>query len=289
MAEVAGRRTPTIRLRRLAGELRRLRVEAKLTVEKVTVETGLDQSSLYRIERALNKPQRRTVMTLLKLYQVDEDRQATLLGWLKESGQTGWFHAYEPFLLEQYQAYVAFEHEAEALKNYESLFIPGLLQTAEYARAVVSGAAIGRSLDDEAVQRRIDVRMQRQSVLTRPVPMQLHVVLDEAVIRREVGGAQVMRAQLDHLVRACEMPNVRVQVVPFGAGVYPGMLGSFVVMDFSDPFDAPLVYVDGLAGDIFLEGGEDVARFSRTFDAIAEAALSEDLSTTLIQEAAKAA
>lgn len=287
MAEVAGRRAPTIRLRRLAAELRRLRVEAKLTVEAVTAETGLDQSSLYRIERAQNKPQRRTVMTLLQLYQVDKERQTTLLGWLKESGQTGWFQAYEPYLLEQYQAYVAFEHEAESLKNYESLFIPGLLQTADYARAIITGAGAGRSLDADAVQRRIDVRMRRQSVLTRPVPMQLHAVVDEAAIRRELGGVPIMRDQLDHLVQVCAMPNVRVQVVPFEAGVYPGMLGSFVVMDFPDPFDAPLVYVDGLAGDIFLESGDDVARFARMFDAIAKAALSQAQSRKLIQEAAK--
>ncbi|MFI5494223.1 Scr1 family TA system antitoxin-like transcriptional regulator [Actinoplanes sp. NPDC051859] len=289
MAEVAGRRAPTIRLRRLASELRRLRVEAKLTVEKVTKETGLDQSSLYRIERALNKPQRRTVITLLQLYQVEKDRQTTLLGWLKESGQTGWFQVHEPFLPEQYQAYVAFEHEAEALKNYESLFIPGLLQTAEYARAVIVDADLGRSLDADAADSRVDVRMQRQSVFTRPVPMQLHAVVDEAALRREVGSAQIMRAQLERLAHACALPNVRLQVVPFKAGAHPGMPGSFVIMDFADPFDAPLVYVDGIAGDAFLETGEDVARFARTFDLIAQAALSPAQSKKMIQEAAKAA
>ncbi|MGK5677742.1 helix-turn-helix domain-containing protein [Actinoplanes sp. URMC 104] len=286
---MAGRRTPTIRLRRLAAELRRLRVAAQLTVEAVTEATGLDQSSLYRIERAQNKPQRRTVTTLLQLYQVDRERQATLLGWLKESGQTGWFQVYEPYLPEQYQAYVAFEHEAERLKNYESLFVPGLLQTAEYAHAVIADADAGRSLKADDVQRRVDVRMQRQSVLSRPVPMQLHAVVDEAAIRRTVGGAEVMRAQLTHLVKASSLPNVRLQVVPFAAGAHPGMPGSFVVMDFADPFDAPLVYVDGIAGDAFLETEEDVARFARTFDLIAQAALSETQSRKLIQEAARAA
>lgn len=288
MAEVAGRRAPTIRLRRLAAELRRLRVAAGLTVESVTEVTGLDQSSLYRIERAQNKPQRRTVTTLLQLYKVDQERQATLLGWLKESGQTGWFQVYEPFLPEQYQAYVAFEHEAERLKNYESLFVPGLLQTEDYARAVIEGVEAGKGLSSEDVLRRVEVRVQRQAVLARPVPMQLHAVVDEAAIRRQVGGAQVMRDQLAHLVRACSMPNVRLQVVPFGAGAHPGMPGSFVVMDFADPFDAPLVYTDGIAGDAFLETGEDVARFAGTFDLIAKAALSPAHTKNLIQEAAKA-
>lgn len=285
MAEVAGRRAPTIRLRRLASELRRLRVAAGLTVEAVTEATGLDQSSLYRIERAQNKPQRRTVLTLLQLYRVEAERRATLLGWLKESGQTGWFQVYEPFLPEQYQAYVAFEHEAERLKNYETLFIPGLLQTTDYARAVITGAA-SKELDPADVERRVEVRIQRQAVLSRPVPMQLHALVDESAIRREVGGSEVMQAQLAHLVRAAGMPNIRLQVVPFGAGAHAGMPGSFVVMDFADPFDAPLVYVDGIAGDAFLETEEDIARFARTFDLIAEAALSPTQSKKLIQQAA---
>ena len=285
MAEVAGRRAPTIRLRRLASELRRLRVAAGLTVEAVTEATGLDQSSLYRIERAQNKPQRRTVLTLLQLYRVEAERRATLLGWLKESGQTAWFQVYEPFLPEQYQAYVAFEHEAERLKNYETLFIPGLLQTTDYARAVITGAA-SKELDPADVERRVEVRIQRQAVLSRPVPMQLHALVDESAIRREVGGSEVMQAQLAHLVRAAGMPNIRLQVVPFGAGAHAGMPGSFVVMDFADPFDAPLVYVDGIAGDAFLETEEDIARFARTFDLIAEAALSPTQSKKLIQQAA---
>lgn len=111
--------------------------------------------------------------------------------------------------------------------------------------------------------------------------------MDEAVIRRVVGGAGIMRDQLEHLVRAAAMPNVRLPVVPFGAGAHPGMPGSFVVMDFADPFDAPLVYTDGIAGDAFLETAEDVPRFARTFDTITKAALSTAQTKKLIQEAAK--
>jgi transcriptional regulator with XRE-family HTH domain len=272
-----------------AAELKRLRVGAGFNIEQVTEQTGLDQSSLYRIERGLNKPQRRTVMTLLKLYEVSGDRQTTLLGWLKESGQTDWFQVYEPHLPEQYQAYVAFEYEAESLLNFESMFMPGLLQTEDYARAVVDRVTAGEGLTAEDIQRRIEVRMQRQSVLHRPTPMQLYAVIDEAAIRREVGGAQVMRAQLEHLVRACAMPQVRIQIVPFGAGAHPGMPGSFVVMQFADPFDAPLVYTDGSAGDAFLETERDVARFASKFETIAGLALSQTQSKKMIQEAARSA
>jgi len=257
-----------------------------MTVERAGVRTGLDQSSFYRIERALNRPQRRTVLALLDLYGVtDEGRRETLLSWLKDSGQQGWFQVYEPFLPEQYQTFIGFEYEAESLQNYESLFIPGLLQTEEYARAVIRGVLHG--ISEEDLRPRVEVRMQRQSVLRRPSPMQLHAIVDEAALHRVVGGPAVMRAQLDHLVRAAATPQVRLQVVPFGAGAHPGMPGSFVVMNFTDPFDAPLVYVDSMAGDLFLEAAEDVRRFTATFDQIAAGALSPAQTKKMVQEAAK--
>ena len=286
--DVAGRKAPTIRLRRLAAELKRLRVAAGMTVEFAADKTGLDPSSFYRIERALNRPQRRTVLALLDLYGVtDEGRRATLLSWLRDSGQQGWFQVYEPYLPEQYQTFIGFEYEAEKLLNYESLFIPGLLQTEEYARAVIHGVVPTISAED--LERRVDVRMQRQSVLHRPTPMQLTAVIDEAAIRRTVGGPTVMQVQLRHLVEASSSPHIKLQVVPFGAGAHPGMPGSFVVMGFTDPFDAPLVYVDSMAGDLFLEAGDEVARFEATFDRIAAEALTPTQSKKMIQEAAKAA
>lgn len=286
--DVAGRKAPTIRLRRLAGELKRLRVAAGLKQDDVAERTGLDASSIYRIERALNRPQRRTVMTLLSLYGVtDEGRKATLLGWLKDSGQQGWFQIYEPYLPEQYQTYIGFEYEAESLRNYESLFVPGLLQTEAYARAVISGVVPTISAED--VQRRVEVRMQRQIVFQRPAPMQLWAIIDEAAIRREVGGPSVMRAQLERLVEASVSPHTRLQVVPFGAGAHPGMPGSCIVMSFADPFDAPLVYLDSLAGDLFLETADDVERFSATFERIAAQALTPAQTKKMIQEAAKTA
>jgi transcriptional regulator with XRE-family HTH domain len=287
MDVAAARKAPTIRLRRLAGELKRLRVDARLRIEDVVKHTGLDQSSIYRIERAMNKPQRRTVMTLLNLYQVPSQRQEILLGWLKDSGQQGWFRVYEPFLPEQYQAYIGLEYEAESLRNFEPLFVPGLLQTEDYAHAVIQGVVDG--ISEEDVQRRVDVRMQRQSVLHRPTPMRLHAVVDEAAIRREVGGPEIMHGQLLRLVQASASPHIRLQVVPFGAGAHPGMPGSFVVMDFADPFDAPLVYTDSMMGDAFLETADDVARFTKTFERITEKALSPSQSKKMIQDAAKAA
>jgi transcriptional regulator with XRE-family HTH domain len=281
------RKIPTVKLRRLAGELKRLRVAAGITIDEVVKRTGIDQSSIYRIERAFNKPQRRTVTTLLDLYEVDEERRETLLAWLKESGQQGWLQAHEPYLLEQYQAYVSFEYEAERLLNYETLFVPGLLQTSDYARAVVEGGGRSLNFTAEDVQRRVDVRMRRQSVLHRPVAMQLHSLVDEAAIRRQVGGPEIMREQIQHLVTASSAANVTLQVVPFGAGAHPGMSGAFTVMHFADPLDVPLVYAEGATGNNFLEAEGDVASFASRFDFIARQALSPAQTRKLLQEAAK--
>lgn len=283
---MATRKAPSIRLRRLAGELKRLRVAADLKQEHVAERTGLDASSIYRIERAMNKPQRRTVLTLLDLYGVkDPDRRATLLDWLKDPGDGQiWFQRYELFLTEEMALYVRLEHEAESLRSYESMLVPGLLQTEDYARAITRTMT---GLPAEEVERRVQVRMHRKDVLNRPTPLRLRAVLDEAAIRRVVGGPAVMRAQLELLLAACDHPYTVLQIMPFSAGEYPAMIGNFVLMDFATPFDAPVVYVESSAGDAFLEREEDVARYSGYFEEITSRALPPDESRALIGEAAR--
>lgn len=284
MSAVPPRKAPTIRLRRLAAELKRLRVEAGLTQEQTAERTGIDPSSLYRVERAMNKPQRRTVLHLMDIYGVtDPALRETMMGWLKESVQQGWVQIYEPYLPEHYQTYIQFEYDAERIRNYESLFLPGLLQTEDYARAVVKGIAPGLSAED--VKARVDVRMRRQSVLSRPTtPLQLTAVVDEATIRRMVGGPAVMEAQLERLIEASAEPNITLQVVPFSAGAHPGMPGSFVVMEYAAQIDPPLVYSDSMVGDVFLEAEEDVDRFSTAFEQIASKALSAAQTRKLLKE-----
>ncbi|MEU4425356.1 helix-turn-helix transcriptional regulator [Actinoplanes sp. NPDC024001] len=279
-------RPPSIRLRRLAAELKRLRVAAALRQEEVAEQTGLDASSIYRIERAMNKPQRRTVTTLLDLYGVtDPGRRATLLDWLKDPGQQTWIKEFTPELPEIYGAYVGFEHEAESLRWTASMFVPALLQTEEYARALLSEGAKVVPTD---VAQRATVRMHRQSILYRPIPARLWVILDEAVLRRVVGSPELMHRQLDKLVASAGRPNIRLQVVPFSEGVHLGMEGDFVMLDFADPNDPPLVYADGLAGVALREKAEDVARFAAIFDTIAEHALPPGESRTMIESAARA-
>jgi transcriptional regulator with XRE-family HTH domain len=274
---------PTVRLRRLAGRLRRLRTARGLSREDVAEATGVNPATLYRIEKARVRPQARTLMTLLNIYEVPDDERAGLLRLLKESAKSGWLQSYSEELPEEYSAYIEFEGEARSIWNYESLYIPGLLQTEEYARAAIPGGM--PSLSREEVTGRLDVRMQRKTVLDRDSPLQLWAICDEAALHRVVGGYQTMRQQLVALVEASERPNVTLQVIPFDVGAHPGMPGSFVVMDFAD--DPNVVYIDSMAGDLFLEEEVDVRRYTAYYDHLRALALNPAASVGLITKRAE--
>ncbi|MFI9010712.1 helix-turn-helix domain-containing protein [Actinosynnema sp. NPDC053489] len=271
---------PTIRLRRLAGQLRRLREGTGLRREDVEERGGLHPTTLYRIETARSRPQYRTLDMLLKLYAVPTDEQVRLKALYKQSAGEGWIRPWHEQLPEGYTAYISFEREARGLRHYAGTSIPGLLQTPEYARAVTRGVLHGATADQ--VEDVVTARIDRQAVLTKEEPLRFWVVLDEASLHREVGGPGVMRAQLTRLLRAAEAPNITIQVVPFGSGAHPGMPGQFIVMDFGDPLDTDLIYIDGPAGEIFLESEADIERFRADFDQLVAVAGSPDDSLALI-------
>ncbi|GAA1937754.1 helix-turn-helix domain-containing protein [Kitasatospora viridis] len=280
-----GQRPPTVRLRRLAAELRRLRADADLTREDVTRETGINPATLYRIETARGKPQQRTLMALLKLYEVSQSQLAELVALSQGADAQGWLRPYHSELPEEYTAYISFEAEARSVRNYESLFIPGLLQTEDYARAVIrSGLPMA---DSRVVEQRVQARLERQAALTGERPLHLWAITDEAAIRRIVGGPEVMSAQLRYLVSAGEAPNVTIQVIPFAAGAHAGMPGSFVLMSFPDSEDPEIIYIDSMAGDLFLEAEVDVRRYELLFDNLRAVALGPDDSTNLIKKVAE--
>ena len=274
------RQTPTVRLRRLAAELRTLRTSSGLTRDAVVERTGINVATLYRIEHARVRPQTRTLRTLLDLYGVDEQQQADLVALLRDARQRGWLHAYQSELPEQYTTYIGFEGEARSVWNYESLFIPGLLQTEDYARAVIRAVLPWASRDE--VERRVEVRMERQDVLHNDNPLELWVIMDEAALRRQVGGRPVMQAQLGHLVEAADLPNVTFQVIPFDVGAHAGMPGSFVFMQFGEAAIPDVVYIDSMAGDLFLEADADVRRYRLVFEHLRAVAVSPDESRSLV-------
>jgi transcriptional regulator with XRE-family HTH domain len=274
------RSTPTVRHRRLAAELRRLRESAGLTQEDVSERTGKDRSTLYRLENAQQRPQRSTLIQLLDLYGTDQERRAELLTLLREAGQRGWMQLDRSDLREIYADYISFESEARSVSDYESLFIPGLLQTEDYARAVIRGAL--PQATEEQVESRVTARMERQALLTRDNPLQLWAIMDEAAARRIVGGPAVMREQLARVRDTAALPNVTVQVIPYDAGAHPGMPGSFIVLEFPDPADQSLVYIDSMAGDLFLEDDMEIRRYILMFEHLRAAALRPDESVTLL-------
>ncbi|MEV6983211.1 helix-turn-helix transcriptional regulator [Sphaerisporangium sp. NPDC051017] len=247
----------------MASELRRLRTAADLTREEVTERTGINGATLYRLETARARPQARTLKALLDLYDVDGQQRGELAALLKESNERGWLHTFEPELPDQYAAYISFEQEGRRLLNFESLFVPGLLQTEDYARAVIRGTLPMASRDE--VDGRLEARMQRQALLVKDEPPHLWAVIDEAVLHRHVGGGKVMRAQLQRLHDAADQPNVTLQVVPFVGGAHPGMHGSFIIMQF-ERGNADIVYLESMTNDLFLESETDIKRYNLVFE-----------------------
>jgi transcriptional regulator with XRE-family HTH domain len=279
---VPARTQPTVRLRRLAARLRRLRSAAGLSREDVAEQTGINPATLYRIETSKVRPQARTLAALLNLYGVEGGDRVSLIQLLKDSAQRGWLQAYQDELPEEYGAYIEFEGEARAVWNYESLFIPGLLQTEAYARAVIRGV-LPTATGDE-VEQRVAARLERQAVLARDRPLQIWAIVDEASIRRVVGSAQVMHDQLLRLVNVAELAHVTLQLIPYNAGAHAGMPGSFVVMDFAT--DPNVVYLDSMAGDLFLEEEAEVRRYAGLFEHLRAVALSPDATKQLLVSAA---
>ncbi|MCB8906326.1 MULTISPECIES: helix-turn-helix transcriptional regulator [unclassified Streptomyces] len=276
---------PTVRLRRLAAELRRLRAEAGLTREDVTRRTGINEATLYRIERSRARPQRRTLVSLLDTYRADEAHRTDLLALQSGANDQGWLRPYHSELPEEYTAYIGFEAEARTVRNYESLFVPGLAQTEQYATEVVRGVLPVASRKE--VAQRVQARMERQALLTGERPLQLRAIVDEAALRRAVGGREVMRGQARHLLALMAEPHVTFQVIPFEKGAHAGMTGSFVHMDFPHADDPGLVYLDTPAGDLFLESETEIRRYKSMFEHLQAVALGPDDSAGLLARVAE--
>ncbi|MFC4900933.1 helix-turn-helix domain-containing protein [Streptosporangium amethystogenes subsp. fukuiense] len=268
-----------MRLRRLASELRRLRQAAGLSQDDVTEKTHVNIVTLYRIETAKTKPQLRTLLALLDIYGVTGDTRADLIALQKEAKQRGWLHSFEASLPDQYTALIGLEAEAEQAINYESLFIPGLLQTEDYIRAMIRG--VRPTATDEEIENRVSARLQRQALLEGDTPLRLWAILDQAALLRRVGGDSVMRAQLKHLAQQARRPHITIQVIPFSAGAHPGMPGSFIVLKFAeDNFD--VVYIDSMAGDLFLEKESDIEMYNHMCQHLRAIALSPADTTALL-------
>ncbi len=266
----------------MAGELRRLRETNELTREDVAERTGINEATLYRIETARVRPQRRTLMGMLDLYGVVDPQRSEILALLRQADEQSWLRPYHADLPDAYTTYISFEAEAQSVRNYESLFVPGLLQSEGYAQAVIQGVL--PTATSKQVDQRVQARMERQAVFDKEDPLKLWAILDEASLRRAVGGTKVMKDQLERLLQLSEQSHVTLQVIPFKAGAHPGMPGSFVLIDFPDPADPSLVYIDSMGGDLFLEAEVDVRRYEQSFDHLRAMALSPGASANLVSD-----
>ncbi|MER6206175.1 MULTISPECIES: helix-turn-helix transcriptional regulator [unclassified Streptomyces] len=278
---------PAVRRRKLGAELRALRAEAGLTSGEAARLVGWHQSKVSRIETGASGVKPPDVRLLLDAYQVGDPQLRDMLLVLAGSDDVGgrhhWWHAYRGVLPPAYRDFISLESQASTLRTLETSVVPGLLQTPEYARAVTRAAVGGPDNDGpERLDALVQVRMARQDVLRADPPLALSVVLDEAVLRREVGGPGVMARQLDRLVEAARLPQVRLQVLPFAAGAHIGITGPFVIFSFPSTSDLDVVVLDHLTSSLYLERKEDLEAYSEAFSTLQFHALSPEDSSDYI-------
>jgi transcriptional regulator with XRE-family HTH domain len=272
------RRSPTIRRRRLGVELRRHREAAGITIEVVAERLGCSTSKVSRIETGHTGAAPRDVADILDIYGVPESVRPELVQIAREAKQKGWWH---PFSTVLNRAYVGLEAAARSIRTYEQQVVPGLLQSEEYAIAMIRAARLGDT--DTEIEQRVHVRMARQSLLTQDDPIDLRVVLDEAVLSRPVGGDDVMRDQLMRLIEAARLPNVIIQILPFVAGPHAGMDGTFVILEFEEDEDADVVFAENATGGLFLEKAEELRKYHSIFETIRATALDPEESIEMIE------
>ncbi|GGQ26002.1 helix-turn-helix domain-containing protein [Streptosporangium pseudovulgare] len=244
----------------LGAQLRRLREGRGITLEEAGYAIRASHSKISRMELGRVSFRVRDVADLLTLYGVtDDDERRSLLSLVERANQTGWWHNYNDVLPNWFETYVGLEESASGIRNYEVQFVPGLLQSEDYARAVI---LLGfPAAGEEELERRVRLRMARQRVLRGTDPPHLWAVLDEAVLRRPLGGAEVMRGQIDHILAALELPNVTVQIVPFSVGGHAAAGGPFSILRFAQPDLPDIVYLEQLTSAVYLEKRDEVERY----------------------------
>jgi hypothetical protein len=244
----------------LGAHLRRLREAQGVSREDAGWEIRASESKISRMELGRVGFKERDVADLLTLYGVDdEDERNRLLTLARQANSPGWWHRYGDVLPSWFQSYLGLEASAALIRTYEVQFVPGLLQIEGYARAVVR-LGHGRARPEE-IDRRVALRMQRQAILDRPGPAQLWAVVDEAVLRRPIGGTEEMRAQLEALLEATSRPNVRLQIVPFDAGGHSAAGGAFTILRFPDQELPDVVYIEQLTSALYLDKRDDVEHY----------------------------
>ncbi|MEU3305169.1 MULTISPECIES: helix-turn-helix domain-containing protein [unclassified Streptomyces] len=275
---------PTVRRRRLGQELRRLRELKGMTAEEVADRLLVSQSKISRLENGRRSISQRDVRDLCGVYEVEDHRVVdSLMQMAKDSRQQGWWHAFGDI---PYSVYIGLETDAASLRVYEPQIVPGLLQTREYAEALITGALPETPVSD--VEKRVQVRLRRQERISSPDgPLRLWAVVDEAALRRVVGNKEMMREQLEYLVEQSQLPHVTVQVLPFSMGAHPGITGHYAILEFPDASDSSVVYIEGVTSDLYLEKANDVHKYTVMYEHLRAQALNVDQTREYIEDIAK--
>ncbi|UJA09587.1 XRE family transcriptional regulator [Streptomyces collinus] len=278
----AGEPGSVVRRMLLGSQLRRLREARGITREAAGYSIRASESKISRMELGRVSFKTRDVEDLLTLYGItDEAERESLLSLAREANVAGWWHSYTDVLPTWFPTYVGLEGAASLIRVYEVQFVHGLLQTEEYARAVVRRGMKGASAAD--VERRVALRLERQKHLLADNAPEFHIVLDEAALRRPYGDRDVMRGQFQHLIDISERPNVRLQVMPFSFGGHSGESGAFTLLSFPESDLSDVVYVEQLTSALYLDKREDVAQYEQALKELQQDSPGPDESRDLLR------
>lgn len=281
---MAVRPSPTVRRKRLGIELRRLREQADLTCEEVGKRLDCSGTRVSRVETGVISVKPGDVRELLEVYGIKGEEADALVQLARDARKKGWWHTYGSVLPKWFEAYLGFEAEAAQIYDFKPLIIPGLLQTEEYAHAVLRAAPNASSVDE--IDRQVALRIERQTILTRDNPVELWLVLSEAALRVRVGTRETMQAQLRQLAKISEYPNVTLQVLPFTTAAHVNPISPFTILEFPAALDPTVVYLEHLTGGLFLEDREEIRRYTVVFDHLRAEAFGTSQSTALISQVA---
>ena len=280
---MADQPSPAVRRRRLGNELRSLRERAGLTIDVVADRLDFSSSKVSRIETGHTGASAADVRAMAGLYGLDGQAADALVQIARDAKAKGWWLQYGKVLIGRY---VGLEAGASKIYSFEAQVVPGLLQLPDYTRLLIRAAR--PDLSDEELDDRIRIRDKRRALIDKDEnPIDLWAIIDEAVLHRLVGGASLMRQQIERLQMAAERPNVTLQVIRFGTGVHAGMDGSFSLLEYEDEADPDVVFAENAAGGLFMEKDDDLRRYRFVFDRLRASALSPELSAEFLAKRAK--
>ncbi|MGW0587580.1 helix-turn-helix domain-containing protein [Streptosporangium sp. NPDC002607] len=271
--------SPTVRRRRLAAELRRLREAAGLTMEEVAQSLDMSRATISRLEAGKTaRPRPRDIRDILKLYKVGDPQREAVMDLARGARERGWWEQYKGVFT---GTYVGLEAEASSIDTFEPLVIPGLLQTAAYT-AELTRASLTH--DPAEIDKHVEARMRRQEILQRPNSPRYWAIIDEAALLRPVGDVEVMRGQLHKLIDTHPLEHVTIQVIPMSAGPHIGLWGQFVILGFPDPTDRNVVYVETPTDGLYLEEPEHLERYNLMMQRLVADALGVDASIAYLSK-----